>query len=73
LQKVEATSKLLAETQQKMDEKVDAIYKLLQQWNGSEIGSGQKSHPPLNSSPTPPHNQGNYPTLSVQDLAFLKK
>jgi hypothetical protein len=73
LQKVEDTSRVFGETQLKIDEKVDGIYKLLTQWNScSEIGSAQRSPHPLNQSSSPPH-QDTIHQLSSEELATLKK
>jgi hypothetical protein len=52
--------------------KVDAIYMLLTQWNNSDMGSGQKSHPYLHTLPTPPPSTGIHPTLTTDDVTLLK-
>jgi hypothetical protein len=39
LQHVEEAGKVFGDSQHKMDEKVDSIYKILTQWNNSEMGT----------------------------------
>jgi ribosome assembly protein YihI (activator of Der GTPase) len=67
LQKVEAASKFFGETQQKIDDKMDFIYKMMQTWNlGSECGSAEKA-------PRAPHSTTPSPSLTADEYAFLKK
>jgi hypothetical protein len=66
LQRVEEASKCFGETQQKMDDKIDAIHKLLTEWNSTnDLGSSQKSPPPQVSEI--------HSLLTANELAFLKK
>jgi hypothetical protein len=73
---VEEARKIFGETQQKMDEKMDAIYKLMSQWNNnSEMSTPDKPphrfpSPPTNTNPSQPTNPH---MLTAYELAFLKK
>jgi hypothetical protein len=73
LQQVEVAGIAFGEAQQILDEKVDVVYKLLTQWNGSEMGSGQKAPPQFNPSIYPPPQQDPPATLTAEELTFLKK
>jgi hypothetical protein len=69
---VEEASRSISETQKHLDEKLDGIYKILQQWGSpSEMGSAEK---PSRTSPVPPRPPPPYPnTLTPDEMAFLRK
>jgi hypothetical protein len=74
LKKIEDASKSFAKKQDKLNEKVDGIHKMFIQWNAtSEFGSSQKS-----ARPSPHHHQHpkqpeTHTTLTLEEMAFLKK
>jgi predicted DNA-binding protein YlxM (UPF0122 family) len=72
LKKVEEARKIFGETQQKMDEKMDAIYKLMSQWNNNSGGRTTEKPPHrFRSSPNPPpppHPHHNLLTLTCSQL-----
>jgi hypothetical protein len=72
LQHLEDAGKVFAEIQNKMDDKVDSIHKLLMQWAPNESGSAQRPHTRSSPSftPPPPDQQT---LLTSDELAFLKK
>jgi hypothetical protein len=55
-----------------MDDKVDAIHKLLLQLNTTDLSSAKKSLPQTSPSTTPPPSASD-PLLTSEDIAFLKK
>jgi hypothetical protein len=71
-QQVEAVTKDIVETHKQLDDKMDGIYKLIQQWNSSsDAGSPKKPPKPFPNPPSPqttiqPH------MLTADDLTFLK-
>jgi hypothetical protein len=72
LKHMEEAGKVFSDTQAKMDDKIDNMFKMMQLWNAtSEFGSAQKCSPYHHSSPTPPNQT--YQTLTPDELAFLKK
>jgi hypothetical protein len=67
LQQVEESTKVIADTQLKMD----GIYKLLQQWgSSSEMGSVERPQQPGTMSPPPPPS---HPMLTTYEFSFMKK
>jgi hypothetical protein len=75
LQHMSEVAKSFGETQLKIDEKVDSIFKLLTQWNSSnKFGSSQKAPIFFNPPSTPPSQLTETHTLlTPEDLAFRRK
>jgi hypothetical protein len=71
LQQVEEVTKTISDTQQNIDDKIDGMFKMMQQRNASsEMGSAEKRCFPSSSSPPNPAA----PTLlTPEKMAFLKK
>jgi hypothetical protein len=73
LQKVEEVTQYFSQTQQKIEEKMDGMTRMMQQWNSSsEFSSAEKAPRIVLDSPSPPPNHRGT-TLTAQEYAFLKQ
>jgi hypothetical protein len=71
LQRVEEASKYFTDMQKYMDDKIDGMIKMMQQWNSaSEMSSSDRPPRPYQLSPTPPPP---LTSLTPEELAFLKR
>jgi hypothetical protein len=70
LQHVEEASKFFGETQKKMDDKIDGLVKMMQQWNAlSDMSSTERTPQPFTTSQSPQPHQTTQTMLTPDELA----